>query len=253
MSVAVGPLQCKGEVEQGVPLPPEIGPPVPIREVTPMLLYKLTSGNGRTMGGTLWGPGVLHNGSDPPGYGDPYESGTPGTEIEIFNPDIIRIWPSRFVYAYSSSDLALLFNPGQCSFMPPRLWEAAGVVAHVSWDEVRCHSLMTIRELPLPEWYLHRRWQATAEFARLCVDAALILTPKEAAANPSTCFLMERVQSQCADVLTTLNIRGGVCSEATYEVAYVAASTAMAAAAVAGCPIDFVALAERAAHKVGQA
>ena len=66
-----------------------------------MKLYKLTDGDGQTMSGTQWGPGVSHSGTG---------------EGELCGPG--------WIHAYEHPLIAVLLNPIHANIQNPRLWEA---------------------------------------------------------------------------------------------------------------------------------
>jgi hypothetical protein len=91
-------------------------------------LYKLTDGDGKTWGGTQWGPGVSHSGTG---------------EGELCGPG--------WIHAYEHPLIAVLMNPLHGDFENPRLWEAEGEVALRDGQiKCGCKTLTTIREIPLP-------------------------------------------------------------------------------------------------------
>ncbi len=91
-------------------------------------LYKLTDGEGKTFGGTQWGPGVSHSGTG---------------EGELCGPG--------WIHAYEHPLVAVLMNPIHADFKNPRLWEAEGEVGLRDGQlKCGCETLTTIREIPLP-------------------------------------------------------------------------------------------------------
>ena len=105
-------------------------------------LYKLTDENGRTRGGTQWGPGVTHGGTGEGGLCGP-----------------------GWVHAYEHPLIAVLLNPIHADFAHPRLWEAEGEIALRDGQlKCGCLSLTTVREIPLPVVTTEMR----VRFAILC-------------------------------------------------------------------------------------
>lgn len=107
-----------------------------------MKLYKLTDGEGKTFGGTQWGPGVSHSGTGEGGLCGP-----------------------GWIHAYEHPLIAVLMNPIHSNFKNPRLWEAEGEVGLRDGQlKCGCATLTTIREIPLPKITAEMR----ARFAILC-------------------------------------------------------------------------------------
>ena len=107
-----------------------------------MKLFKLTDGDGKTWGGTQWGPGVSHSGTG---------------EGELCGPG--------WIHAYEHPLIAVLMNPIHAGFENPRLWEAEGDVGLRDGQlKCGCATLTTIREIPLPEITAEMR----VRFAILC-------------------------------------------------------------------------------------
>lgn len=107
-----------------------------------MKLYKLTDGDGKTLNGTQWGPGVSHSGTGEGGLCGP-----------------------GWIHAYEHPLIAVLMNPIHADFKNPRLWEAKGEVGLRDGQlKCGCKTLTTIREIPLPEITAEMR----ARFAILC-------------------------------------------------------------------------------------
>lgn len=107
-----------------------------------MKLYKLTDGDGKTLNGTQWGPGVSHSGTG---------------EGELCGPG--------WIHAYEHPLIAVLLNPIHADFKNPRLWEAKGEVGLREGQlKCWCATLTTIREIPLPEITA----EMSVRFAILC-------------------------------------------------------------------------------------
>lgn len=94
-------------------------------------LYKLTDANGRTHGGTQWGPGVTHEAT--------------GAASQDLCTD-------GWIHAYERPLLAVLLNPIHANFISPRLWEAEGEIGKREGQlKCGCRSLTTVHEIPLPK------------------------------------------------------------------------------------------------------
>ena len=107
-----------------------------------MKLYKLTDGDGKTWGGTQWGPGVSHSGTGEGGLCGP-----------------------GWIHAYEHPLIAVLLNPIHADFKNPLLWEAEGEVGLRDGQlKCGCATLTTIREIPLPEITA----EMSVRFAILC-------------------------------------------------------------------------------------
>ena len=105
-------------------------------------LYKLTDGDGKTWGGTQWGPGVSHSGTG---------------EGELCG------W--GWIHAYEHPLIAVMMNPIHARFKHPRLWEAEGEIAMRDGQlKCGCKTLTTVREIPLPSITAEMR----VRFAILC-------------------------------------------------------------------------------------
>ena len=189
-----------------------------------MILYKLTTQDGWTRKGEnnacLWGAGVTHSGT---GKGD------------LCGPG--------FIHAYTSPELAVLFNPIHANIRDPKLWESEGEVAKTDRGaKVGCVSLTTLRELPLPV--------ATDEirrrFAMLCVEAALAAVAGEVAGDEPWQRTYREKVAEWRDAMA----RGddGAAADAANAAAYAAANAAANAAARAACavPIELDVLAKQA-------
>ena len=108
-------------------------------------LYKLTDKNGRTHGGTQWGPGVTNGGT---GEG--------------------RLCGPGYIHAYEHPLLAVLLNPIHEDFRNPRMWEAEGEIALRDGQlKCGCISLTTLREIPVPKITTEQR----VRFAILCAKS----------------------------------------------------------------------------------
>lgn len=111
-----------------------------------MKLYKLTDGDGKTWGGTQWGPGVSHSGTG---------------EGELCGPG--------WIHAYEHPLIAVLMNPIHAGFENPRLWEAEGDVGLRDGQlKCGCATLTTIREITIPEITTEMR----VRFAIMCAREA---------------------------------------------------------------------------------
>ena len=97
------------------------------------MLYKLTDANGRTRGGTQWGPGVRHR-------PDAAHAGRGG----LCGPGWIHAYPDPLV--------AVIRDPCDAHLGPSaRLWEAEGEVGQTDHGlKIGCLELTTVREIPLP-------------------------------------------------------------------------------------------------------
>ncbi|HRT22354.1 MAG TPA: hypothetical protein P5318_19765 [Candidatus Hydrogenedentes bacterium] len=105
-------------------------------------LYKLTDGDGKTLNGTQWGPGVSHSGTGEGGLCGP-----------------------GWIHAYEHPLIAVLLNPTHANFQNPRLWEAEGEVGLRDGQlKCGCKTLTTVREIPLPSITTEMR----VRFAILC-------------------------------------------------------------------------------------
>ena len=108
-------------------------------------LYKLTDENGRTRGGTQWGPGISNGGTGIGGLCGP-----------------------GYVHAYENPLLAVLLNPIHGDFENPRMWEAEGETAKRDGQiKCGCVTLTTVREIPLPAITATQR----VRFAILCAKS----------------------------------------------------------------------------------
>ena len=109
-------------------------------------LYKLTDGDGKTLNGTQWGPGVSHSGTGEGGLCGP-----------------------GWIHAYEHPLIAVLLNPTHANFQNPRLWEAEGEVGLRDGQlKCGCKTLTTVREIPLPSITTEMR----VRFAILCAREA---------------------------------------------------------------------------------
>ena len=106
-------------------------------------LYKLTTQEGTTYGGTLWGPGITHSASGPKGG---------------------ALCSSSYIHAYRDPLLAVLLNPIHADFRNPVLWECEGEVITDDRLKVGCSQLTTVKVIPLPEVTTTQR----VRFAILC-------------------------------------------------------------------------------------
>jgi hypothetical protein len=107
-----------------------------------MKLYKLTDGDGKTFGGTQWGPGVSHSGTGEGGLCGP-----------------------GWIHAYEHPLIAVLMNPIHSDCKNKRMWEAEGEVGLRDGQlKCGCATLTTIREIPLPEITAEMR----VRFAIMC-------------------------------------------------------------------------------------
>ena len=108
-----------------------------------MKLFKLTDGQGCTMGPTQWGEGVKHS---------------VAADLATAEPELCS---NAVIHVYKYLELGLIMNPLHANFRLDgkglRIWEAEGDVVVESWDKVGCRELTTIKELPVPEWY----WNST--------------------------------------------------------------------------------------------
>jgi len=191
-------------------------------------LYKLTDSNGCTRGDTQWGPGVSHSGT---GEGD------------LCGPG--------WIHAYTHPLLALLMNPGHANIDNPLLWESEGEIALSDYGlKVGCRTLMTLREIPVPQITTEQRVRFGILCAKqVCDDLAWnVWADKwlsgEDRSRESASTAAARAAYTDADAAAFAAFAASAAADAA--AADAAAFAADAAAAYAGKPLDFIAIAEEA-------
>ena len=176
-----------------------------------MKLFKLTDGQGCTMGRTQWGEGVKHSVAEEDRKAELCSSGV--------------------LHAYTNAALGLLLNPIHANFerLTVQLWEAEGELAVSDWGKVGCFELTTVRRLDLPEWY---------------VDDALFL--KVAVRFAQLCAVAARYAADAADAARYADAAADAAAAAAAD----AAVAARYAAASGALVVDMVETAERAVAEV---
>jgi hypothetical protein len=106
------------------------------------MLIKLTDENGRTRGGTQWGPGVSHSGTG---------------EGNLCGPG--------YIHVYETLEIAQFMSPIHVAFKNPIAWESEGIICKRDGQlKAGCRTLTTIRQVPLLAISTDKR----VKFAILC-------------------------------------------------------------------------------------
>ena len=184
-------------------------------------LYKLTTQEGTTYGGTLWGPGITHSASGP-------KSGA--------------LCSSSYIHAYRDPLLAVLLNPIHADFRNPVLWECEGEVITDDRLKVGCYQLTTVKIIPLSEVTTTQR----VRFAILC--AMKVFDDPEWGAWASGWLSGKRDRAAVRAARATAQAKMDAAAEAAAEAAWAAAWAAWAAARAANWAARAANWAARAAN-----
>lgn len=119
-----------------------------------MKLYKLTESNNQSKNGMTWGQGRTN-------------------QLPI--KDNAQLCSSDLIHTYKSFEYALVLNYIHNNIQNPILWEAEGEAVKEDWDKVGCFSLTTIRQIPIPNWFLNTqiRRKIYAEVMKRLSDKAV--------------------------------------------------------------------------------
>jgi len=199
-----------------------------------MRLWKLTDQDGYTQrnktGETLW---------------------EAGKTLKLKSCEDPKLCTSQVIHAYTNSSLALLLNPCHANLLNPLLWEAKGTIKVQDWGKVGCFSLTTVKQLPMPDWYvdMNTKKRVAVQFAILCAEAVLnifekqqpkddrprkaIEAAKEYLRNPKTAAAAYAAARAAALAAADAADAAARAADAAADAAYAAARAAYAAAAAA--------------------
>lgn len=196
-----------------------------------MRLYKLTDSLGRTRNNTQWGENVIH--SIPP------------------EKQSKKLCTSGLLYAYKTINLALLLNPIHANFSNFRLWAVKGKPVIEDWGKVGCYSLITIKEIVLPEWYQDEKTRKRVQilFAILCAEAVLIYYEKFNSSDKRPHKAIEAA-NRAARAAADAAALAAYAARAACAADVVAYAAAYAADVAADGNINFIKLAEMAVKKI---